>query len=168
MTMQIFDDFLEPGEFNQMQRVFLSEEFPWFYNNNVVCGQGNRDLFQMCHTFYYAWEWRTDYRNLIAPVVNQLDILQPLRIKANLTFKMDKNYEGGYHIDFNAKDIIQKNKTAIFYVTTTDGPTLFEDGTKCDCVENRLVLFDNGIQHSGTFATDAKQRVVVNFNFYTP
>tara|TARA_R100000005_G_C4924909_1_gene156494 strand:- start:150 stop:647 length:498 start_codon:yes stop_codon:yes gene_type:complete len=165
--MQIIDDFLPEGEFRQIQQTFLSEDFPWFYNGRVVVDQTNQDLYQMCHSFYYAWEWQSQYRNLVAPIVNRLDILQPLRIKANLTFKMDDNYESGWHNDFEAKGQIQDHQTAIFYVTTSNGPTLFKDA-KVDCVANRMVLFNNRDTHTGTYATDAKQRVVVNFNFVSP
>ncbi len=113
------------------------------------------------------WEWQSQYRNLVAPVLNRLDVLTPLRIKANLTFKMDDNYESGWHHDYEAAGKIQDHNTAIYYVTTSNGPTLFED-SKVECVENRLVLFKNKDKHCGTYATDAKERVVINFNFLTP
>ena len=166
--MKVLDNFLAETEFYPMQQMFLSEEFPWFYNPRVVGDeQTNHELYQMCHSFYVQWEWQSQYRNLVAPVLNRLDILQPLRIKANLTFKMDDNYESGWHHDFEAANKIQEHNTAIFYLTTTNGPTLFEND-RVDCVANRLVLFHNTDKHTGTYATDAKERVVINFNFISP
>jgi hypothetical protein len=100
--------------------------------------------------------------------MKKLNVLVPLRVKANLTFKMDKNYQSPYHVDMNVDNKIQKNKTAIFYVTNSNGSTIFKNGKKFECVENRLVLFDNCEQHAGTFCTDVKRRVVINFNFFLP
>ena len=77
------NNFLPETEFYPMQQMFLSEEFPWFYNPRVVGDeQTNHELYQMCHS-HVQWEWQSQYRNLVAPVLNRLDILQPLRIKLN-------------------------------------------------------------------------------------
>ena len=87
--MQVFDNFLPE---HMVQQAFLSEDFPWFYNPNKL----------ISNVFLYAY---------VQPFE---DILNPLRIKANLTFKMDDNYEGGWH---HYEAAIQDHNTAIFYVT---------------------------------------------------
>ena len=56
--------------------------------------------------------------------------------------------------------------TAILYVNSNNGYTLFEDGTKVESVENRIVLFDSNLRHTGTTCTEEKVRIVVNFNFF--
>ena len=43
--------------------------------------------------------------------------------------------------------------------------TLFEDGTKVQSKENRVVIFDSQMRHAGIPCTDEKRRVVINFNF---
>jgi hypothetical protein len=170
--IEIFDNFLEESEFNKIQNEFLGTTFPWFYNNDIVDipnkTQEEKDLFQMCHTFYFNWSWCTNKQELVLPIMRKLNVLIPLRIKANLTFKTDKKYQSPYHVDMNVNGKIQKNKSAIFYVTNSNGPTVFKNGKKCECVENRLVLFDNNEYHAGTFSTDVKRRIVINFNFFTP
>ena len=40
-----------------------------------------------------------------------------------------------WHHDFEAANKIQEHNTAIFYLTTTNGPTLFEND-RVDCVAN--------------------------------
>jgi hypothetical protein len=77
---------------------------------------------------------------------------------------MSDNYETGYHYDYS-DGCIPKFNIALLYLTTTNGPTKFENGDVCDCVENRLVLFDNTIKHTGVMATDSKRRVVINVNY---
>jgi hypothetical protein len=58
------------------------------------------------------------------------------------------------------------SKTAIFYLNTNDGYTIFEkDGEKIDSLENRMLIFDSSERHSGTNCTDQKYRAVINFNF---
>ena len=42
----------------------------------------------------------------------------------------------------------------------------FENGEKIESVENRLVIFDSTIKHTGTTSTDTKFRSVINFNYY--
>jgi hypothetical protein len=56
-------------------------------------------------------------------------------------------------------------QTAILYFNTTDGKTLFENGTEVDCVKNRLILFDGYDKHAGTMATDSNFRMVLNLNY---
>ena len=56
--------------------------------------------------------------------------------------------------------------TSIFYVNTNNGYTEFEDGTKVESVENRLVTFSLNMKHRGTSCTDEKTRVVINFNYF--
>ena len=46
-----------------------------------------------------------------------------------------------------------------------NGYTLFEDGTKVESKENRVVIFDSQMRHAGIPCTDEKRRVVINFNF---
>ena len=56
--------------------------------------------------------------------------------------------------------------TAVFYVNTNNGYTIFESGEKVSSVENRMVIFDSNILHTGTTCTDERVRCVLNFNYY--
>jgi len=166
--MKVIDNFLSKPDFEKIQSQMLSNSFPWFYNENVSEPRERtsieKEMFQFFHPFYYYWEWCSNYKSLVMPVLEELNVLTPLRIKANLTFKMSDNYETGYHYDYS-DGCIPKFNIALLYLTTTNGPTKFENGDVCDCVENRLVLFDNTIKHTGVMATDSKRRVVINFNY---
>jgi Rps23 Pro-64 3,4-dihydroxylase Tpa1-like proline 4-hydroxylase len=57
------------------------------------------------------------------------------------------------------------NTTAIFYLNNNNGYTIFEDGSKVDSVENRLVVFNSNVMHSGVSQTDSKVRCVINLNY---
>ena len=67
------------------------------------------------------------------------------------------------HVDVEKFD---GGTTAIYYVNTNDGYTEFENGERVDSVENRLVIFDATMKHTGTTSTDTKFRSVINFNYY--
>ena len=58
-----------------------------------------------------------------------------------------------------------KRKTAIFYLNTNNGYTLFEDSKKVDCVENRIAIFDSNKRHTGVTTTDTQSKVVLNINW---
>ena len=47
----------------------------------------------------------------------------------------------------------------------TAGWTQFKKGGKVKCVENRMVIFDSNLEHTGFSCTDQKRKVVVNFNY---
>lgn len=169
--VEVIDQFLEPHELEKIQDVLLGEEFPWFFNYHVL---GNADhnilhfekIYQFTHIFYANWEWNSQYKDVISPVLNKLPILSPLRMKANLTCRADDNYLTGQHFDIqdNSNKVINC-KIALFYLNSTNGPTVFENGDKIECIENRLVLFDNHQRHSGVMATDVNNRVVINMDF---
>ena len=65
------------------------------------------------------------------------------------------------HVDFKFP-----HKTAVFYVNTNNGYTEFEDGTKVESVENRIVFFDGSKPHNSSTCTDQKIRVVVSINYF--
>ncbi len=47
-----------------------------------------------------------------------------------------------------------------------DGYTEFEDGTKVECVANRLVWFPSDIKHRGVSQLDTKVKSVINLNYF--
>ena len=95
----------------------------------------------------------------------ELGIKTIKRIKANLNLQTPEIITHGFHVD----DPTLKNPAhnAIYYVNSNDGYTLFEDGTKIESVENRLVIFNSLLKHTGTSCTDEKLRCVVNFLYYS-
>ena len=56
--------------------------------------------------------------------------------------------------------------TAIYFLNTTNGPSVFENNKKVDCVENRIVIFPTKVLHAGSTHTDSQVRGVINFNWF--
>ena len=88
-----------------------------------------------------------------------------LRIKANLLPRCEKTKRHSFHKDLYPHFDIPNRLTAIYYVNTNNGWTEFENGDKVPSVENRILIFDSSLPHTGTRATNASSRVVINFNY---
>lgn len=162
--MKIIDNALAPHELSSIQSMFLDGRgFPWYYNDAILADRtdDNRD-FQFVHGFYADHRPTNDGFYRLAPIINQLEAAAFLRIKANLNFSSLPPHQEHWHVDY--KDF--SGKTALFYVNTNDGATLFKDGTRVECVENRLVIFDGSLEHTGVPPTKSKYKIIINFNFY--
>ena len=72
-------------------------------------------------------------------------------------------FEHAFHCDF--APTMGDLTTAIYYINTCDGYTLFEDGTKVESVTNRLLKFPSNMKHTGTSCTDRDRRILINFNY---
>ncbi|QJW84683.1 hypothetical protein HK414_16180 [Ramlibacter terrae] len=101
---------------------------------------------------------------LLRPLLKKLDPIELYRIKLNRTARNTRHVEYGLHVDIRRPDAT----TAIFYLNTNNGYTLFEGGRRVDSVANRLVLFDTRVRHTGASCTDADWRMVLNINMLLP
>ena len=139
-----------------------SASFPWFLNRRIIYGDDPEGMnFQFTHTFFNNWKWQSDYTNSIAPLLDKINPKAWLRIKANLGPVANEIKEQGHHVDYEFPCT-----TAVFYLNTNNGYTIFEDGTKVESVANRLVEFDSFHKHSGTTHTDTAVRSVINLNYF--
>jgi len=97
-----------------------------------------------------------------------------LRIRFGLITKTPEPIEHGGHVDFK-----QPHMTALYYLTTCNGPTIFynekwqedtqpstlTEARRVPAEENKMLVFDGTTYHSSVSQTDTKQRIAINFNF---
>jgi len=88
-----------------------------------------------------------------------------LRIKANITFPFYSVTEYPLHCDLSVEQGRNIATTALFYLTDTNGGTVFEDGTVVECRAGRLVTFPASYRHAAQTYTQGKIRCVVNMNY---
>ena len=100
----------------------------------------------------------SDNFKYLKPILNKLNCLSLIRIKANLTPITQELIKYKPH-----KDQLFKCKIAIYYVNTNNGYTIIE-GKKVESKKNRIVLFDSTKEHCGTNSTNCNNRMVINFN----
>lgn len=160
--VEIIDNFLPEEEFRQIQSIFLGQEIPWFWTDGVVLADD--EYAQLVHMIYFHGGV-SEYLDAVSPLLQKIDPLSLIRVKANLLPREREITVHGYHTDLQDGTREGVVTTAVFYLNTNNGYTIFEDGTKVSSVENRFVMFPHEMMHSGTSCTDSDRRVVLNFNF---
>ena len=155
--MQVIDNFLSEDEFKNLRSYISSTSFPWYFGLVTT----DSKIAQFVHTFY-----ANDAPTSTWPQVEffrlRLNMASLVRIKVNLNPRTEtvQVHKDAFHTDY--PDIT----TAVYYLNTCDGYTLFEDGTKVNSVENRIVIFDSNMRHTGTSCTNESGRLVMNINYF--
>jgi hypothetical protein len=161
-NIKIIDNVVDQEHFSHLKNVMWSNQFPWFMSDGYATTSAEQlELgFKFTHNFYHEHNTRSQFFDLLTPLLN---IMQPkafLRIQGVVTPRADKLIKTGYHRD--AINCV----TAIYYLNTTNGNLHFEDGSEVETLENRLVIFNSNLQHCGTKCTDSDRRTLINFNYY--
>ena len=169
--MEVIDNFLDEKVFLDFKNKIFSEEFPWYWCDNTIDKKDNPtcnelDNYQLIHNFYYYNMPVSNNMELLNPVLDRLSIMpwNCIKVKLNATTRTQKIVEHGFHIDIS--DGFDRCNTAVLYLNTNNGYTLFEDGTKVESVANRLVTFNNFTKHSGSTNTcDEPYSLVLNMDY---
>jgi len=161
MSVKIQDNFLPKEIFNSIKNTMIGVDFDWYYSNAITDEKLDRKEFQFVHMFYHLGKPRQSYV-VIEPLIQKIMPFSLVRAKANLLTVTNEIVTYDFHKDFLRDNLT----TAVFYINTCNGYTLFKDGTKVESVENRLVSFDSSLEHTGTSCTDENIRVVINLNYF--
>ena len=157
--MKVLDKFLDEENFKKLHKIMLDQKFPWYFNDSKSKEKDND--YQFVHIFFYEEKILSPYWNYIVPILNHLNVEKILRIKANLTTKTDINRKSEMHVDVN----VPSSKTAVYYLNTNNGGTLFQNGKKISSEANKIIIFDSHQKHCGIHCTDKNIRLVINFNY---
>ena len=156
--MQVIDNFLPEGEFKKIQELFMSAEFPYYFNNTVADPTDIRN-FYFTHTIFDNNVVNSDYFEMVNPLLKKLDTVFLRRVKVNCYTRNEKIIKHKAH-----KDLPMPHKGAIFSLNTCDGGTYI--GKKfIKSVANRVLLFNPFVLHSSTNCTDEKARFNININY---
>jgi len=163
----VIDNFLPQPVFTQMQETIMSTGSPWFYSNCIDYNDESEaddvTKFQFYYLFYEGDRW-LGVQDVVAPLMSRLNYLSLLRVKANLQPRSSELTLNSFHIDLTAYQN-PEHVTAVYYLNTCDGETVFEIGKKVKSVANRIVMFPGSMPHAGTSVTDSKVRCLLNINF---
>jgi hypothetical protein len=163
--ISVYDNFLDIQYYHSLFKTLYEEsEFDWYLNRSIDHDTDFLDCckIQFTHHFFKETTGPTDspFLHLIDPIIKKLKPKKISRIKANLLPYTENLRINTFHIDGN-----NHTKTAIYYINTNNGYTIFEDDTKINSLANRMIIFDSLLYHTGTTCTDDKCRIVINFNF---
>lgn len=180
--MQIVENFLDDVYADELESIFVSNNFPIYYTNDTVRydidGAYRSNLTknepQFIHVFFNDLKINSDFFVLVRPLLLKINELiglnyNLLNCKLNLNVQSNDFGKENYyapHVDFTQKDCI----TAIYYVIDSDGDTLFFDDNfnitdRVNPKKNKLVIFDTAIIHAGQAPSTYKTRMLLNINF---
>jgi hypothetical protein len=167
---KIIENLIDINVFKELQKLILSDSFPWYWYNGVV-NEATKDKdfkynFQLIHGVYFYNKPNSDLFDKLEPILEALKVKSLIRIKLNLQPRTSKIIKFPLHIDNNDKFADPNIKTTVWYLNTNNGYTFFENGKKVLSKENTAVEFNSNIRHSGTTCTNAKCRVVMNLNYF--
>lgn len=166
--IEVIDNFLNDDDFIEVfKSIEKNSMFPWYLNHGVV-SEGDGHI-QFTHGFYFNRE-RSAWFPIIEPILQKLKINDYdnnlIRVKSNLQHRTHSPITHTMHVDNRIEDTDEKTMTAIYYLNTNNGYTLFESGERIKSVANRLVMFPAKTMHSGTTNTDeSNYRIVLNINW---
>ncbi len=168
MEYKVIDNFLSPSDFKELKNFTICRgDLPW-YPRIGVSEEGKSDGYFLMHPFYNNFKPSSEHFNILFPILEKLDPLAIIRIKANFYPTTKQIIHHNFHVDFlDMDDSPISCKGCLFYLNTNNGKTIFENGTEIESVENRALLFDPSIYHQSTTCTDdAIGRFNINFNYF--
>ena len=190
---KIIDNFLNYSDFTELSKNILPKSagmdnknvFSWLYvDKQVKQVQGEKDEQERfkkvtdieplspIHQWFFsnilcAGGYQSQALQYLGPLLNKIEFLAPYMIQANLTVQQEKRGRSPFHIDYFGEPLKHTSMiTSIFYVNTTNGPTILEDGTEIECRANRLVSYPYNTYHAGVLCTDQPYRIVINLNYF--
>jgi hypothetical protein len=163
MRYEVIDNYLPQEQFESIRDIMMGLNFPWYYNPNVANKNEDKYINSMyfIHIFCIRSVVNSGFFELIQPLFNKIDAKALIRVKGNMYPNVGSLLENDRHVDYEFE-----HKGAIYYLNTNNGPTVLEDGTKIDAVENRILFFDPSKEHYSTHCTDQKTRVNININYF--
>ena len=161
MDKKIIDNFLPQDYLVHLQRMMLDHNFPWLYNAEVANRGEVNDHFYFTHNLFDNYKPTSSIFEEFIPFFKQLEMNALIRARGLLYTNQGRQIAHEKHTDYNFP-----HKTVVFYMNTNNGYTEFEDGTKVESVENRIVFFDGSRLHNSSTCTDQKIRVVVSLNYF--
>lgn len=168
--IEIIDNFLNDTHFNIIKDFVEHKDLNWekgkiLPENLLLCSE--EENYQEGYILYCDGEYDAAELNIIIPILKKLEAGVLLKAKINKTTPRKTNILVGWHTDMPENHwAIKKNpKTAIFYINTNDGSTIIGDQT-VNCVENRIVVFDSNLKHTGVTCSSSENKILININYY--
>ena len=160
--ISVQENYLPKSLFNPIYDWFNSKQPNWkfqpFNTGRLL------DNYQFNISFYRHDIPVHEHYHIVKPLIDFINPHQLLRVKANLHPITESHQQSGFHTDFTYPRLT----TAIFYINTNNGGTIFEyDQHIQPSVANTLVSFPAHINHASITTTTQKCRIVININYYT-
>ncbi len=178
----IIDNFLDIDSAENLEKHILGHNFKWTCGASIVADNYSAEvlidplydvqLVNLIYTKHFenpksGREVEGDYK-IILPFMKKLNITtkQLTRVKINATLCKESIMRSGWHTDVPQNEL-EQGMTAIYYINTNNGKTLFKTGEEIESIKNRIVIFPNNFPHTPQYHTNTPMRGVINFNWLT-
>jgi hypothetical protein len=160
--MKEIKNFLPYEQFKELQNLILNIDFPWRIRETMTNEDEN---IYFTHSFFNKKIINSDllYINYIIPILNKLNAIAPIEIRANMV--LNKIYDkSGWHTDYDFNSF-----TAILYLNNCDGGTELKIEDKIKFIkseENKILIFNSKIIHRGISSNKNDKKYIINFNYF--
>jgi hypothetical protein len=160
--MKEIKNFLPYEQFKELQNLILNIDFPWRIRETMTNEDEN---IYFTHSFFNKKIINSDllYINYIIPILNKLNAIAPIEIRANMV--LNKIYDkSGWHTDYDFN-----NFTAILYLNNCDGGTELKIEDKIKFIqseENKILIFNSKIIHRSVSSNKNDRKYILNFNYF--
>jgi len=160
----VLKDVLNHQDFYKILNFFTDFKTPWYFQEKMIPNSKNDDRGFFSHYIFRDNRIDSPAFDLIYPLFEKLNVGPLVQIRANFVTRSDNPYECVFHNDCNYTDA----KTAIFYLTSSNGYTQFdnEEKTKIYCESNKVIVFDCKLKHKMVSQTDVNKRLLINLNYF--
>lgn len=188
--IEVIDGFLSHSYLRDLQNYFLTQKCTWHMNDAITGDSSYGTLgslgfvipiyksrlglapdeeygFDPTHASTLVRALVLSAQDKVRDLTRSLD--EVIRVRADMTV-----YNPDKHCHELHTDYMYEHTTAIFYMNTSDGNTLIYDRKgesllkEVEPIENRLIIFDGMLQHTGHSPAKHKSRMIFNMNFMNP
>ncbi len=191
MTVESFDKYLGEDSQIKLNQVLNRDTFTWSWSSVYDANEdGTLKLFdnyprdkkyeltcdpldnrRLVHTFYHYRSWTKEslegspHFEGIQTFLEKLDPKSLVRVRAVLDVRKPSVVEHGFYTYYDAAPY-NGLKTAILFMNTNDGYIKIEDGTKIDCLYNRLVVFPANMSYTTTSCSNQPESIFIEVNYF--
>ena len=188
--MKIYDNLLTDVEQDELEKVFMSPGFPWYWVDEegsytsakkwqkIYADKNTKETKLMAHTFYNFSEVQSDAFPIIEKLLYKFlertkqTYARIFRCKINLQYNNPNYPENSYvcpHIDMAN----QKHNVLLYYPINSDGNTIFFKNKDRENLiiekevkpkKGRFILFDGNTMHSNRPPKISETRMTINYN----
>lgn len=163
--MKIIDNFVSKKKQDEIEKLLLSDNFPWYFSPNITSSRHKNFNPALLHIFSKPEGVNSVYFDSILPLIKKAKGHTVLYSKTILQFPNS----GDGSLDEKHIDMEREHKVLLYYVKDSDGDTVFFN--KKDKINKRVtpkkgraVLFDGSIWHS-SYKPKRKLRCIINFDY---
>ena len=168
MNPIIIEGFMPRDMEDEIERVLMGPQFPWFmYPNTNATDESTQDddAPQFVHGFIQDERIASKWATVPQAIVQRLKLPNTaiIRAKANILGREKTAQVNPRHIDDTAPHLVM-----VYYVNSVDGETHLYDGDtiahRVKPKKGRAVIFDGQIEHASSSPVEHRYRCILNYN----